>query len=155
MEPYEVVSRDPRLLSALLNVWELSVRATHDFLSVQAIAQIKEYVPQALLGVEHLIVLGDEFSAPIAFMGIENHRLEMLFLLPRERGKGLGKKLLQYGIERYGVRELTVNEQNPKARGFYEHMGFRTYLQKDLDEEGNPYPLLYMKLMEPFPPHCK
>lgn len=81
----------------------------------------------------------------IAFMGIENQRLEMLFLLSAERGKGVGKQLLQYGIENYGIQELTVNEQNPQAVGFYRHMGFKTYKRTDYDEEGNPYPLLYMK----------
>ena len=60
--------------------------------------------------------------------------------------KGLGKRLLQYGIETYNIQELTVNEQNPQAVGFYEHMGFQTYKRTDHDEEGNPYPLLYMRL---------
>ena len=78
-------------------------------------------------------------------MGIEDHRLEMFFLSQKEREKGLGKQLLLYGIQNYGIEELTVNEQNPQAVGFYEHMGFETYKRTDMDEEGNPYPLLYMK----------
>jgi len=56
------------------------------------------------------------------------------------------KQLLLYGISNYGVKELTVNEQNPQAIGFYEHMGFKTYKRTELDEEGNAYPLLYMRL---------
>ena len=79
-------------------------------------------------------------------MGIENNRLEMLFINGNERGKGIGKQLLVYGINNYGVQELTVNEQNPQAVGFYEHMGFNTYKRTELDEEGNAYPLLYMRL---------
>lgn len=71
--------------------------------------------------------------------------LEMLFISSKERGKGIGKQLLRYGIENYEIKEVTVNEQNPKAIGFYEHMGFTTYKRTDHDEEGNPYPLLYMK----------
>lgn len=43
--------------------------------------------------------------------------------------------------------ELTVNEQNPQAIGFYAHMGFEIYKRSDTDEESNPYPLLYMKLI--------
>ena len=66
--------------------------------------------------------------------------------LLRQLFKGLGKRLLQYGIETYNIQELTVNEQNPQAVGFYEHMGFQTYKRTDHDEEGNPYPLLYMRL---------
>ena len=80
-------------------------------------------------------------------MGIENSRLEMLFLSPSERGKGLGKQLIQYGIQNYGVQEVTVNEQNPQAVGFYEHLGFETYKRSEYDEEGNTYPLLYMRLI--------
>ena len=38
-----------------------------------------------------------------------------------------------------------MNEQNPQAVGFYEHMGFAAYKRTDLDKHGNPYPLLYMK----------
>lgn len=37
-----------------------------------------------------------------------------------------------------------VNEQNPLAKGFYEHMGFKVYKRTVVDEQGNPYPLLYM-----------
>ena len=42
-------------------------------------------------------------------------------------------------------QEVTVNEQNPQADGYYEHLGFQTYKRTECDEEGNPYPLLYMK----------
>lgn len=143
MKLYEVADRNQPLLDALLDIWERSVRATHLFLSDAEVKSIKDYVPQALKSVEHLIVV--ETEQPIAFMGVQNGRLEMLFLAPEERGKGIGKRLLQYGIENYGIIELTVNEQNPQVVGFYEHMGFETYKRTELDEEGDPYPLLYMK----------
>ena len=88
-----------------------------------------------------------ESDQAVAFMGTENNRLEMLFLSPAERGKGIGKQLVQYGILNYGIREVTVNEQNPQAVGFYKHLGFEIYKRTECDEERNPYPLLYMKLM--------
>lgn len=52
------------------------------------------------------------------------------------------------GIRSCGVREVTVNEQNPQAVGFYAHMGFATYKRTDCDETGDPYPLLYMRLID-------
>ena len=55
---------------------------------------------------------------------------------------------LQYGMEQYGIRELTVNEQNPQAVVFYTHLGFETYKRAGCDEEGNSYPLLYMTLKD-------
>ena len=145
MKIYEAKTRMPQLYEKLLNIWEDSVRATHLFLSAEAINKIKEYVPQALGGVEYLAVAADESGDIIGFMGAENHRLEMLFVSSAERGKDIGRQLLQYGIQNYGVCELTVNEQNPQAVGFYEHMGFETYKRTDSDEQGAPYPLLYMK----------
>ena len=41
---------------------------------------------------------------------------------------------------------LAVNEQNPQAKGFYEHIGFQVWKRTDCDEQGKPYPLIYMKL---------
>ena len=143
MKLYEVPDRSQPLLEVLLQIWERSVRATHLFLSDAEVNRIKEYVPRAFEGVEHLIVA--EAEKPVAFMGTQNGRLEMLFVAPEERGRGIGRQLLQYGVENYGVLEVTVNEQNPQAVGFYERMGFETYKRTDTDEEGAPYPLLYMK----------
>lgn len=144
----EVEERNSDLISKLIAVWEASVRATHLFLSDSEILSIKEYVPQALKSVDKLIIAENDEEKPIAFMGIENETLEMLFIPPSERGHGLGKLLLQYGISNYKVNRLTVNEQNPQAKGFYEHMGFHVYKRTDYDEQGNPYPLLYMWLPE-------
>lgn len=142
----QVQERTQQLIRQLLKVWESSVCATHDFLSEEEIIKIREYVPMAIKNVENLIVAEKESGEPVAFMGIDGSRLEMLFLSPEARGNGLGKQLLQYGIEIYNIQELTVNEQNPRAADFYEHMGFQTYKRTDHDEEGNPYPLLYMRL---------
>lgn len=144
MDLYEVRNREPILIQQLLLVWEESVRATHLFLSDAEIKKIQRYVPQALDEVEHLIV-AENAARPVAFMGVENERLEMLFLSPAQRSMGLGRQLLEYGIRNYGIREVTVNEQNPQAVGFYLHMGFTIYKRTDCDEAGDPYPLLYMR----------
>lgn len=143
MKILEVADRTPDLINQLLEVWEKSVRATHLFLSDREIKNIKEYVPQALNGIAHLMIDAGEAGRAVAFMGIEDGTLEMLFISPEERGKGLGKRLIEYGIESHSVERLAVNEQNPQAKGFYEHMGFHVNKRTGLDEQGNPYPLLY------------
>lgn len=147
MKIVEIIDRSDLLIEQLTAVWEDSVTATHLFLSAAEISKIKEYVPQALNSVPHLIVMMNDRNSPIAFMGIAENRLEMLFILNEEREKGIGKRLLQFGIDYYSVNELTVNEQNPQAVRFYEHMGFQIYKRSECDEQGNPYPLLYMRLI--------
>ncbi len=146
MRIVEVRERTPLLMDRLLELWESSVRETHLFLSDKEIRTIKEYVPQALSGIPHLVIAEDQEGCPSAFMGIDGTKLEMLFVSPSERGKGVGKALIRYGMEQYAVSELAVNEQNPLAKGFYEHMGFAVYRRTDRDEQGGPYPLLYMRL---------
>ena len=145
MEVIEIVDRDPLLLEQLLSVWESSVKATHLFLSEGEIENIKQYVPQALKEVPHLFTVKNEKGIPVGFMGIAGQHLEMLFVSAKERGKGYGRELLRYGMETWSVNDLAVNEQNPLAKGFYEYMGFEVYKRTELDEQGNPYPLLYMR----------
>lgn len=139
MKIAEVSARPPQLVQQLVEVWQRSVQATHLFLSAPEIAAIRTYVPQALCGVEHLIVAQDESGTPVGFMGVQENRL----LDPEARGQGLGARLLCLGMEQYS--ELTVNEQNPAAAGFYRHMGFAVYRRSELDEQGGPYPILYMR----------
>jgi len=145
MKIIEVTDRSAILVERLLTVWESAVKATHLFLSADEIAIIKQYVPQALMAVPHLIIVEDESQLPVGFMGITKQHLEILFIAPEEAGKGWGKALIDYGLEKYAIRDLAVNEQNPHAKGFYEHMGFETYKRTERDEQGNPYPLLYMR----------
>lgn len=145
MEIIAINELNPQLEHDLLTIWTSAVKATHLFLSENEIKNIKNYVPEALKSVQHLIVIQDELGHPAGFMGINNKTLEMLFVANASRGQGLGKRLLTFGIENYGVNRLGVNEQNPLAKGFYEHMGFKVYKRTEQDEQGNDYPILYMK----------
>ena len=147
MKLIEVKELNTVLTKQLFEVWDKSVRETHLFLSDSEIKDISRYIPQALSSIAHLIVAFNDENNPVAFMGIEDRKLEMLFVSPGYRGKGLGKQLIHYGIENYFINELGVNEQNPQAKAFYEHMGFQVYKRTDTDEQGNPYPILYMRLV--------
>ena len=146
MHIYEITHRNPSILSKLLSLWEDTVRATHLFLSHDEIMKIKYYVPQALQEVPHLIIAEESKGTPLAFMGIADSQLEMLFVKVNKRGLGIGKKLLTYGIKNYGLQRVAVNKQNPSAIDFYKKQGFHIYGQSEVDEQGGPYPIVYMKL---------
>ncbi len=147
MKLIEINELNPILIEQLFEVWDKSVGETHLFLSDSEIKNIAQYIPQALNSIAHLIIAVNNEKKPVAFMGIEKRKLEMLFISPQYRGQGLGKQLLHYGMENYSINELGVNEQNPQAKSFYEHMGFQVYKRTDTDEQGNPYPILYMRLV--------
>ena len=108
MKAISIEDRNPILVEQLVKVWKGSVKETHTFLSDEEINHIQEYVPQALREVPHLMIIEDDHGFPCAFMGINEHKLEMLFVSPEARGRGLGKKLIETGIREYSVNwELT------------------------------------------------
>lgn len=133
------------LIDALTTLWKASVRATHHFLTEEDIQRITPFVKKGLSGLETLVVAEDNHT-PVAFMCIEADKIEMLFASPDCFGKGIGKKLVELAIAQYGVRYVDVNEQNSQAAGFYRHIGFEAFERTELDEHGNPFPILKMKL---------
>lgn len=137
--------RSQELIDQLLHIWRKSVEASHTFLTSKDIDEIEIYVPMALENIPTLLVV-EEQGAPLGFAGAEGSKLEMLFIDPDLRGKGIGKQIVQNLIANYQVKEVAVNEQNPLAKGFYEHMGFKVYRREPIDEQGNPFPILYMRL---------
>ena len=78
-------------------------------------------------------------------MGIQERKIEMLFLHPDYFHRGLGKELVQRAFHELMVEYVDVNEQNPNAARFYEQMGFHIFHRDDTDDQGNPFPILRMK----------
>lgn len=79
------------------------------------------------------------------FLGSVGHRVEMLFVEPGLRGRGIGTALLdEFGARHPGIL-LDVNEQNTAARIFYARRGFEVLGRSPLDGAGQPYPLLHLR----------
>ncbi|HEX7847509.1 MAG TPA: GNAT family N-acetyltransferase [Chitinophagaceae bacterium] len=129
----------------LLSVWEESALATHDFLTPADFKEIKEAVATIDFNDFDVYCLLDG-DMLIGFVGVTGQKVEMLFLLPRYFGLGLGKQLMNFAINELGADKVDVNEQNKKAVKFYERLGFETYERTDKDDQGRNYPLLRMKL---------
>ena len=137
----------PADFGEITNVWEASVRATHDFLKEEDIQQLKPLVRNQYLSLVTLFGIRDAGGQILGFVGVDAHRIEMLFVHPDARGRGIGKRLLAYAVEHLGTDEVDVNEQNPQAVGFYLHAGFQVTGRSELDGQGLPFPLLHLKLV--------
>lgn len=137
--------------ATLLDIWERSVRATHDFLAEEDVAFLRPRVAHALAGdALELWVLATADDAPIGWMGLAGAQIEALFLAPEARGQGGGRVLVAHAQAlRGGSLTLDVNEQNPAARGFYERLGFEVVGRSELDGSGRPFPLLHMRRPAP------
>lgn len=141
-----LASPTPDQLDALTALWEASIRATHHFAAEEDILFYRQIVrSKALVGVE-LYVLRNSDGTFAAFMGLEGDKIEMLFVSPSLRGKGLGKQFVTYAVTECGMRLVDVNEQNTQAMGFYDKLGCRTISRDELDPSGRPYPILHLAL---------
>ncbi|HEY1024114.1 MAG TPA: GNAT family N-acetyltransferase [Sphingobacteriaceae bacterium] len=128
----------------ITSVWEASVRATHHFLSEEDIAGYRELFPACFQSLELYCIRQNNCIA--GFIGIAHHKVEMLFIHPEARGKGLGKQLMSYAIHDLQARKVDVNEQNEQAAGFYLTFGFTVAGRSERDGLNKPYPLLHLKL---------
>ncbi|MBV6750378.1 GNAT family N-acetyltransferase [Pseudomonas chlororaphis] len=130
----------------LAQLWEDSVRATHDFLPDSYLELLKNMLLTHYLDAVMLVCTRDSRQRITGFAGVAAGKVEMLFIAPQARGTGLGKQLLRYAIEHLNAEELDVNEQNTQAIGFYFKQGFEVIGRSEKDGMGQPYPLLHLRL---------
>lgn len=131
---------------ALTTLWEASVRATHRFLDEAYIRYLKPLIRNEYLKSVELYGLRSNDGAIVAFMGVSDRKIEMLFVDPAFRSMGLGRRLAEHAIDCLQVTRVDVNEQNEQAAGFYARMGFRYASRSETDGSGRPYPILHLEL---------
>lgn len=138
----QATEKDFPLIAA---TWELSVRATHDFLPEDYLQRIKTLLPSFLPSMPVYIYRND--VADLAgFLGVDDGKIEMLFIHPDYMGKGIGRKLMHYALHELGATRVDVNEHNARATAFYKYMGFEVISRSELDGLGKPFPILHMSL---------
>lgn len=130
----------------LIDIWESSVRDTHDFLRECDIYFFRSLIIEHYFNNINIMLATNNSGRILGFCGVHERNIEMLFISPESRGLGIGSLLLEYAVNNQGAVKVDVNEQNVQALGFYEHLGFNVVGRSPLDGYGKPYPLLHMEL---------
>lgn len=78
-------------------------------------------------------------------MFLHDGHLEALFVAPDHHGKGIGKALIRNVLAAHPNLTVDVNEQNPKALGFYERLDFERIGRSAQDGQGRPYLLIHLR----------
>jgi putative acetyltransferase len=129
----------------IVEVWERSVRATHDFLTEADIAEIKPHVRGGVEGLTNVFCIRDEAGNIAGFIGFDHGKIEALFVDPVWHRSGIGRRLCYYAMEHGDAVLVDVNEDNKQALDFYLHLGFRVERRSPVDSDGRPFPLLHLK----------
>lgn len=139
MKIREIESND---YTQLLDIWLLSVRATHTFLTEDDIQSLLPLVRDEALPQLELWVLCSDTDIPIGFMGLAGTKVEALFIAPEWCRQGGGRLLLEQARRLKGKLTVDVNEQNPEALHFYLANGFTVVGRSEVDDSGRAFPLL-------------
>lgn len=130
----------------LVEVWLRSVRASHDFLSEQDLLDLYPQVRDVYLPQVEVWVYETAEGRSGGFIGLSEAHVEMLFIEPALRGQGIGTRLLDHVRRLQPALTVDVNEQNPRACGFYRRYGFHPVGRSATDSAGRPFPLIHMAL---------
>ncbi|WBL44748.1 GNAT family N-acetyltransferase [Algoriphagus halophytocola] len=143
---YQINSLERNDYVELLELWEASVRASHDFLQESDIMYFKPLILNTYFDAVALRGVKGATGEILGFLGVADQNLEMLFVHPDAMGKGIGRCLLSYAVSELEVKKVDVNEQNPQALAFYQRFGFKVIGRSELDGTGKPYPILHLEL---------
>ena len=128
----------------LIDVWEASVRATHHFLHPEDIDYYRYRVFHEYFDLMDLYQIKDESGRIAGFSGLSEDNLEMLFIRPEMRGRGIGKRLVEHALS-LGILKVDVNEENEQALGFYRKMGYEAVVRSAVDSDNKNYPIIHME----------
>lgn len=126
----------------ILELWEKSVRHTHDFLAEEDLQFYKNMIPEYLNNVT--LYLWKDEQQVIGFSGTSEEELAMLFLDPDFIGKQYGHKILLDLIATESIKKIDVNTQNEHAKSFYLSHGFEVVSEDAVDGFGKPYPITHL-----------
>lgn len=129
----------------LLKIWESAVTATHDFLLEEDYEFYKSQLVECYFPEVDLYLYKNNEDV-LGFLGVAKNKIEMLFINNLHRGRGIGRKLINYALNKLKCDKVDVNEQNQQALDFYKHLGFKQYAYTELDASGRPYPIIYMQI---------
>lgn len=138
--------------SALLAIWERSVRATHRFLTEADIAFYRPLTAEILIddALELWVLADEEDDRLVGFLGLAGQSIEALFLEPARRREGSGRRLVEHAQAiTDGALTVDVNEQNDDACRFYDALGFAVVSRTPHDSTGRPYPILHLRRKAP------
>ncbi len=125
---------DMKDLESIMDIWLNSNIDAHSFIDENYwrsnYDMVKELMPKADL---YVYEVEEDI---VGFIGIQDNYIAGIFIDQSFRGKNIGKKLLDFGKERYEILSLDVYKENTRALNFYLREDFEV-ASESLDEVNN------------------
>ena len=131
------------LKDELVEVWEKSVRSSHNFLTEADVDFYRSRIRETYLQAVELYAI--RTTSIVAFMGLSDDMVDMLFVLPTEKGRGYGSALIDFALYEKNRDRVDVNEENTEAYRFYLNRGYQVTGRDQVDSDGRPFPIIHMR----------
>lgn len=125
-------------INTLSAIWFEASLIAHPFIGRERLlAQRRLIEDQYLLNSETWVACRE--NVPLGFISLLGTFIGGLFVAPGQQGQGVGRKLIDYALDKKGELTLEVYTQNERAVRFYTNLGFREVSRRACDDEGFPF----------------
>lgn len=121
-------------IDKLMDIWLESTVKAHNFISREYWENNYKVVKDEYIPISETFVYKEDGEIKGFISIINNKFIGALFVDIRFQGMGIGTKLINYSVEKYGKLTLAVYKENQKSVEFYTRKGFEI-IEEGLNED--------------------
>lgn len=134
-------------IDKIMDIWLKSAIKAHDFIDEEYWNNNYNTVKDVYIPMSDTFVYEDEENIKGFISIINNEFIGALFVDIDCQGNGIGKKLINYAMNKYKKLNLAVYKDNKKSVDFYMNRGFK--IVKEQEDEDSGYKEYIMEI------HCE
>ena len=124
-------------IDRIMGIWLRSTIKAHDFISKEYWEDNYNDVRNIYIPMAETVVYEDEEDRKGFISIINNEFIGALFVDRKYQSSGIGKKLIDYAINRYKKLNLAVYKENKKSVEFYINRGFKIIKEQVNEDSGH------------------
>lgn len=121
-------------IDKIMDIWLKSTIKAHDFISEEYWENSYNTVKDVYIPIAETFIYEDCDDIKGFISIINNEFIGALFVDVDAQGKGIGKSLIDYSMDKYKKLNLAVYKDNKKSVEFYIHRGFKI-IEEQLNED--------------------
>ncbi len=124
-------------IDKIMDIWLRSTIKAHDFIQKEYWEKSYNTVRDIYIPMAETFVYEDEECIKGFISIINNEFIGALFVDVDYQGSGIGKKLINYAIDKYKKLNLAVYKENKKSVDFYINTGFKIVKEQINEDSGH------------------
>lgn len=123
-------------IDKVMDIWEKSTIKAHDFICKEYWQNNYSTVKNVYIPMSETFVYEDKEDIKGFISIINNEFIGAIFVDIGFQGRGVGKKLINYAMDKYKNLKLAVYKENKKSVEFYINRGFKIIKEQPNDDSG-------------------